>query len=272
MKPSRVLAYHKVDERMEWGITRSTPGQFRRHIAAIVDAGYRLVTLGEWFDHQQDESLVALTFDDGYESVYQHALPILEQYDARATIFVITNYIGTENTWDVNYGGLCFRHLREYQIREMALAGHEFASHTHNHSILTRISHAQLRRELAMSKNILESLTGSPVQFVAYPFARYNGTVVQSAMRLGYQGGAIYMRACKGMPASDTRLIYRQGVYRTDSVRSVLSKLRPGPAFQWQRLKQNLINWAAGLTIFILGNNDRQSTTTYTDCMEQSEA
>ncbi|CAD7770825.1 Polysaccharide deacetylase [Candidatus Methanoperedenaceae archaeon GB50] len=45
---------------------------------------------------------IAITFDDGYESIYHHAYPILDKYQILATIFLVTGYIDTRKTfwWD----------------------------------------------------------------------------------------------------------------------------------------------------------------------------
>jgi len=251
MNPSRVLVYHKVDSRFEWGITRVTPAQFERHIRTLIGAGFRLVTLSEWFDNPHDENTVAITFDDGYESVYQHALPILEKYDAKATIFVISDYVGQENHWDVNIGWLKFRHLNETQLIEIAQKGHEIGSHTCSHKVLVEEDERTILEDFKRSKAKLESLVKHEVRFIAYPFGRFNSRLVQLTSQAGYDAGCVFMPYNHELLKSDPRLIYRQGIYLTDSAKSVIGKVTPGFRFQWSRFKQNVINWAAGGTIFV---------------------
>jgi len=251
MLPSRVLVYHKVDSRFEWGITRVTPAQFEQQVSTLSKAGYSLVTLSDWFDNPYDEKTVAITFDDGYESVYHNALPVLEKYNAKATIFVISDYIGQENLWDVNIGWLKFRHLNSAQLLELAELGHEVGSHTCTHKVLVDADETTILADFKRSKVTLESLINRKVRFIAYPFGRFNSRLLELTSEAGYDGGCIFMPYNHELLKSAPRLIYRQGIYLTDTKRSVLGKIQPGLRFQMNRLKQNVINWAAGGTIMV---------------------
>ncbi len=251
MIPSRVLVYHKVTPRFEWGLTRVTPSQFESHVRALSEAGFRLVTLSEWYDNPQDTSTVALTFDDAYESIYHYALPVLEKYNAGATIFVISDFIGQLNTWDFNVGGLKFRHLNEDQIREIVEKGHEIGSHTRTHQVMVEQDEEYVLADFRRSKASLEELTGQEVRFLAYPFGRFSKELVELTTKAGYDAGCIFIPYNHHLLRNDSRVVYRQGVYLTDSTRNVLGKVQPGLRFHWNRLKQNVINWAAGGTIIV---------------------
>jgi len=246
MNLSRVLVYHKVDSRFEWGLTRVTPSRFEQQIVSLLDRGFRLVTLRELCGHPGDERRIALTFDDAYESVYHNAFPVLQKYNVHSTLFVVTDFIGRKNSWDVNYGGRCFRHMTGEQLQEMAAAGHELASHTCTHNTLTEKSRGEIWRELSVSRQTLKSLVPQQVRYIAYPFARYDQRVLDLTAEAGYAGGCIFMRENPHVVINGTPLIYRQGVYLHDTSRSVISKVTPGFGFRWQRFQQNLINWAAG--------------------------
>lgn len=254
-----VLVYHKVDQRLEWGLTRVTPDQFERQIRNLARAGKRVTTLSGWFDHPEDESLVAITFDDAYESVFRYAFPILEKYDGKSTLFVISDYIGRLNSWDVNYGWRRFRHMSARQLQMMASSGHEIASHTRTHRSLPGLPREVIWDELWSSRRVLESLVSQPVRFVAYPFAKYDQQVLELTRDAGYLAGCGLMRLPHSVRRNGIPVICRQGVYRHDTVLDVRAKVSSGPGFHWQSFKQNLINWAAGGSVFIKHLTDNSS-------------
>ena len=260
MRPSKILVYHKVDSRFEFGITRVTPNQFERHIAGIIDAGYTIVTLSTYLKYPERKDYVAITFDDAYESVYQNAFPVMEKYGAKSTLFVISGFVGHENRWDVNLGWLRFRHMNAKQLREMVEAGHEIGSHTSTHQNLVDINDSAVKIEMAESKQMLEELIGTRVHYVAFPFGRFDRRVVDLADAAGYKGGCIFSPYNHKSLETDPRIVYRQGVYLTDGVRAVLSKLRPGIGYKWHRLKQNVINTAAGGTIIVKTWSDKNNS------------
>ncbi len=94
--PNRVISYHKVDIKNEIGITVVKPKKFRKQIEYLVQKGYKFVTLSELF-FDNDEKKIAITFDDGYLNNYQYAFPILQEFGAVATVFIICSTIGKEN-------------------------------------------------------------------------------------------------------------------------------------------------------------------------------
>ena len=110
-----------------WSVTAGT---FERHLAYLQENGYRTVTMDEVLGHMSGERVlhgkcVVLTFDDGDESVYRFAYPLLEKYGMKGTIFVITSRMG--QLWNE----LSLSSID--QLREMRQSGvMEIESHTHD--------------------------------------------------------------------------------------------------------------------------------------------
>lgn len=75
------------------------------------------------------------------------------------------------------------------EVSAMAAGGIEFGSHTVSHALLDRVTATQLKTELRLSKETLESRLGTPVEFVAYPNGNYNEAVISAAKDCGYVGG-----------------------------------------------------------------------------------
>lgn len=72
-----------------------TPEFLDEAVGAIRDAGYDIVTLGEAVRRLSDpeaRKFCALTFDDGYRDVRDHALPILRRHGAPSTLFIATAF------------------------------------------------------------------------------------------------------------------------------------------------------------------------------------
>jgi peptidoglycan/xylan/chitin deacetylase (PgdA/CDA1 family) len=174
------------------------------------------------------ERIFALTFDDAYEGLFYHALPVLREASWPAAVFVVTDYIGNENSWDVNIGWRRFRHLDWPMMRQMSDAGITFGSHTVSHPDLTRLSVKQIRYELERSRRDLEDGLGKRVEFLSYPFGRYNRTVQHLAQEAGYVAAfGNYPRGRNSDP--DWLALPRAGVYLMDAVSEILVKADPDP-------------------------------------------
>lgn len=91
-----------------------------------------------------EEPLVSVTFDDGWESVYTKAAPLLEKHGIRSTQYIITGAF--EDTKYLSYA----------QTMSLKNAGHEIASHTAHHSNLRQVTLSAVRDELHESDNFLQ--------------------------------------------------------------------------------------------------------------------
>ena len=143
-----VLNYHKVDN---MNISLSVlPEDFDRQMKYLSENGYHTITPDELYDSlagnaELPENPVLITFDDGYEDNYQNAYPILKKYDFKATVFVISSFLGVYPnylTWD--------------QAREMDENGISIQSHTVDHKSMTDLTDDELRTELVDSKKKIE--------------------------------------------------------------------------------------------------------------------
>ncbi len=153
----------------------------------LSEAGYKVVSLNELVNSLSDEKTfspktVALTFDDGFQNFYAAAFPVLEQYDFKATVFLVTDCCGKYNDWADNPPNLPRSKMLAWsEIKELNKYGIEFGSHTRTHPDLTQISIAQATGEIVESKAIIEDLLGCTVTTFAYPYGKYNQPVKQTA-------------------------------------------------------------------------------------------
>lgn len=77
---------------------------------------------------------IVCTFDDGYKSLTNEAYKILKRYDFSATVFICTDLIGCDNTWN-NKDAVLRKHLNVDDIQKLKDAGWEIASHGVLHKI-----------------------------------------------------------------------------------------------------------------------------------------
>ncbi|MDM7926997.1 MAG: polysaccharide deacetylase family protein [bacterium] len=254
IRPVPILAFHKVDDRFEWGVTRIGRSRFCRVVSELRDWGYASVSLTDCADPGRlPEKPVVLTFDDSYESVLRNALPVLASAGFKATLFVITDYIGRENAWDVNLGWIRFTHLDWPGLRELRDAGWEIGSHTARHPDLTRISASRVESELRDSRRILEDGLNRPVRFLSFPFGRYNDTVLD-AMRLAGYEKAVGFRLRK--PEDKTLVFERKAYYLFDGRLSLRSKLTGSPLGFLENIKLRVINFFSHGTALVKPSSD----------------
>jgi peptidoglycan/xylan/chitin deacetylase (PgdA/CDA1 family) len=124
-----------------------------------------------------NKGMVSLTFDDGWQTNYDTAIPILNAAGFKSTQYIITNYIG-----DTADGYMTLE-----EIKTIYQQGHDIAAHTRNHLSLTDPT-TDLQDEINGSRTDLLA-NFSPVNSIAYPFGRYNATVESVAQSSGFMGG-----------------------------------------------------------------------------------
>ncbi|MBK5188940.1 MAG: polysaccharide deacetylase family protein [Gemmatimonadaceae bacterium] len=198
-----MLCYHKVERRHELGVTRISPKRFARQIERLARAGWKTLGLSEVVACARGEraaapSELAITFDDGYRGLREHAFPVLEAHGFRATCFVITDYAGRLNRWDVAYGGRRFAHLAWRDMRAWQGRGIEFASHTATHPRLTRLSEIGVYEQLDRSRRAIAGALGVATPAVSYPFGAAGEREERLAREAGYGAGFGVARGWSG--------------------------------------------------------------------------
>jgi peptidoglycan/xylan/chitin deacetylase (PgdA/CDA1 family) len=226
----KAIQFHRATPKFQFCGTWNYPRQFEAFISFIRDS-VKVVLPGE------DQSGVVITFDDGDKSVYEYAFPILKKYDIRAVVFLIVNYIGKDDFWDLALIGSRSPHLSWDEISEMKKWGMSFGSHTMNHRNLTKLTNHEIEYELFESKKVLEGRIGA-VDCISYPFNRVNRGVVEYARRAGYKYGF-------GGMGQGSLLVKKEAVYITDNIRSLSAKIMERPKFlyRYDRVKQQVINY-----------------------------
>ncbi|MDU2064992.1 MAG: polysaccharide deacetylase family protein [Sporomusaceae bacterium] len=175
-----VLNYHQINDRDHNALTVSS-SEFEAQMAYLADHGYQTITPDELADYLQlgkplPRKPILITMDDGYEDNYQVAYPILQRYQAKATIFIITDFVGRYD-----------RYLTWEQIAQMSAHDIDFESHTLSHVDLATVSPTEAQKQLTASKAALEWHLGRPVNYLAYPGGEYSQQIIDMTKAAGYR-------------------------------------------------------------------------------------
>lgn len=191
-----VLMYHRVDPRVDaresgYGVT---PKQFAAHLAWLAAHGYqpcKVQAFDAWFHGGAalPRNSVLITFDDGFSSLYEYAMPLLGARGWPATVFLVSGRIGQRDAWASQEFGTAGSNtlLDAGQITEMARHGIEFHSHSRTHPDLTALDDAALAEQVSGSRQELQDLLGRPVDYFAYPFGRHDARVRRAVEVAGYR-------------------------------------------------------------------------------------
>jgi peptidoglycan/xylan/chitin deacetylase (PgdA/CDA1 family) len=207
-----VLCYHRVGGPLELGITRVSPKAFRRQMHALAKAGWTTLTLEQFATaavggsaFRGPHSAFLLSFDDGYSELAEFAYPVIQEVGFTATTFLITDYIGKPNAWDIQYTREPLRHLDWNAIEAWKARGLEFASHSATHARLTWLEDARVADELGRSREALSRRLGD-CPAVAYPFGAVDERVARLAKGAGYSLGFDGVAGIEGDPLRVSRV------------------------------------------------------------------
>lgn len=142
---------------------------FRLHMSFLKKEGYSTVGLETLVGNaipQDGGKRVIITFDDGFRDFYTTAFPILREFGFTATVFLPTQFIGS------NSPGIRDKyHLSWQEVRALADQQIEFGSHTVTHCLLVNENESRISKELKESKKVIEDQIGRKIYSFAYPYA-----------------------------------------------------------------------------------------------------
>ncbi len=158
------LMYHAVDDET-WGYSELfvRPSDMEAQLQYLQDNGYTTIFFSDLANLDEIEKPVLLTFDDGYVDNYTKLYPLLQKYNAKATIFVITNSIKDHP-----------KYMKPEQIKEMSDSGLvEIQSHTVSHPFLDTLTVEEQEYQLTQAKLEILRMTGREPYVFSYPSGRF---------------------------------------------------------------------------------------------------
>jgi peptidoglycan/xylan/chitin deacetylase (PgdA/CDA1 family) len=240
-----VLCYHALSDAWQAALAISR-ASFESQVDYLLERGYRAATFTEALTAPSAPRTVVFTFDDGFRSVLEHALPILSSRGLQATVFVPTDFPGGKRLlcWEgIDHwrGGRYERELTPMSwddLRRLQGQGWEVGSHTCSHPQLRRLDDRRLLDELTRSRQRCEEELGVPCLSLAYPYGDVDRRVVGATRRAGYRVAATLPDR---LPRAQRVLEWpRVGVYGADALPRFQAKVAPlgrwlvgRPAGEW---------------------------------------
>jgi peptidoglycan/xylan/chitin deacetylase (PgdA/CDA1 family) len=185
-----VLCYHQFAESCDSSLC-TPPSVFEQQMRFLKEEGYSVISTAEFveflsFRRAIPKKAVVINLDDGYRSAYEVAYPILKKYGFPATLFIYTSFIGASKnalTWD--------------QLKVMKSDGFEVGSHSVTHADLSKKMAgesekdyvARIRKELLVSKQILDDKLNQITQYIAFPYGEFSPVVLKLCEEAGYRVG-----------------------------------------------------------------------------------
>lgn len=157
-------------------------------VTAVTVAGYVAITSsGHLFTDETPEytipkithnvpdsgPMIALTFDDGWRSVYDVALPEMNRRGLIGTNYITSGFI---DSWDDPEGYISSEHVIEF-----ANAGWEIGAHSINHDHLPELSESEIIDNLLIPQEVLVDLSHTPVTAFSTPYGEFNDIVINNA-------------------------------------------------------------------------------------------
>jgi len=158
------------------------PAEFAAQMQALERAGYHAVTLDQvrasWLGGLPlPLRPIVLSFDNGYQTQYTKALPILRRL----------GWVGVENIQltglPPSQGGLGPR-----QVRALVAAGWELDTQGFSHANLVQLDASRLHYEVAVARSVIRQRYHVPVNWFCYPSGHYDATVIEAVKAAGYVG------------------------------------------------------------------------------------
>jgi peptidoglycan/xylan/chitin deacetylase (PgdA/CDA1 family) len=179
-----VLCYHRFEDKAKDLVT--LPADFRAQMQALKDNGVSVIPMRDVLAWLKGEKSIpaksaVITLDDGWNSQYYVAWPILKEFNYPFTLFIYTDYVdkgGKSMSWS--------------QLEEMRDAGVEIEAHTVSHHDLRHAPRGQdyptwLHNEVYTCKQILEDKLAIKVVAFAFPYGFHNEVVRKTATDAGYE-------------------------------------------------------------------------------------
>lgn len=203
-----ILTYHHIDS-VESGYTIS-PGRFVEQIDTLRKLGYNFISLNQATEFLEGRGKIpanalVVTFDDGYDSFYHYAYPVLKERSIPATMFVVVRYVGGSNGTARRMG---WQEMWEMQGDGFAFYSHTYDSHHYiqvdangtRSTALGGLAYVEGRgqetpgefnirvgEDLSRAKQLIEVNLSNKAEYLALPFGTASPQAVKVARELGYK-------------------------------------------------------------------------------------
>jgi peptidoglycan/xylan/chitin deacetylase (PgdA/CDA1 family) len=240
----RVLTYHRVNDSHPRDRLSVRPDAFGAQMEALAHSGRPVLSLVEAVRALRGvgrlpADAIALTFDDGFQDNFTHALPVLERFGFPATFFVVTAAVGSDGTLE-RYRDCCEgdRILDWDQVRALQARGHSIGGHGRTHREMAMLSEADARAEAHGCADDIAAETAERPRLFCYPRGSESVGVRRIVGEAGFEA-ACTVRPGANPPGTDLLALRRTEVSADDTIEDFRLKL-DGGFDAWHHVVQGL--------------------------------
>jgi len=172
------IMYHRFEEN-KYPSTNIKINDFKEHISLIKKDGIKFVNPSNFeneLNNNKHERKILITIDDGYQSFYDNAWPILKADKIPFILFISTREVGKK-------GYMSWENIRELEKYKFV----EIGNHSHTHDYLIDFEEQKIKNDLVTSINIFKKELGKNSIFFSYPFGEYSSKLKNIVIDLGFK-------------------------------------------------------------------------------------
>ena len=225
-----ILMYHQIGTPAPKGTPfrglTVHPTDFKRQMTWLKRFGYTGLSMHELMPYLRGEKtgkVVGITFDDGYQNVLQHAIPVLNALGFTSTNYIVSNHFAGSNFWDHSKGIPPSALMSLEELQQWLKSGHEIGSHTLDHVHLTEVEPSEAKHQIKQSKTQLEDALQTEVNAFCYPYGHKNTDIENWVRQSGYTNATTTARGLV-LPTDDFFDLPRVTVSRSTNIVRFLQK------------------------------------------------
>ncbi|NOR44728.1 MAG: polysaccharide deacetylase family protein [Candidatus Delongbacteria bacterium] len=188
-----IIMYHNIGDKS--GFNTVSLDNFKRQIE-FLKSKYSIVSLGNYIqelkEHDSNDKIVTITFDDAYKSYIDQVIPYLEVEEIQSIVFVPVSHVGKYNVWDKGSDKIDIMNWEDLKEVSQNLFV-EIGSHGLSHSRISKLNNHEIFREIKDSKDILEKKLFVKINHFNFPYGQLNDLNFFSMKILGELD---YISAC----------------------------------------------------------------------------
>ncbi len=179
-----ILCYHQI---RNWRATDSKQAKdyivpeaaFEAQIKMLADSGYHTISADQLYNYLTNGAAlpskpIMLTFDDTDLPQFTIAKPVMEKYGFKGMFFIMTVSLGRPN------------YMSREQVKQLSDAGNEIGSHTWDHKNIKKFTDADWTIQIDKPTRTLETITGKPIKYFAFPFGLWNEAALPQLKAHGF--------------------------------------------------------------------------------------
>jgi peptidoglycan/xylan/chitin deacetylase (PgdA/CDA1 family) len=231
-----ILGYHKIGEPSPsaWETWFYIPeATFVSHLKFLRENGWQVIDVATLLRGLSEpdtlpQRAAMITFDDGYKSVLEVAMPHLLEFEYPAVHFVPTDYIGGRNLFDNDSEPeeeICDWN----ELHELTKHGVSVQAHGASHRHFSKLDAAEIEKELRQPKDLLEQRLGKPVEFFSFPYGDDGinpEATAKSLRQTGYRLACLYGGDPHELPIKDPFRLARIAMGPDTDLNAALSRGR----------------------------------------------